>query len=59
MPRMRCPGCKRILRIDESMRGDVVGCPKCQRRFAVARLAEDDEPLDDPTPYVMKNRNRW
>jgi hypothetical protein len=55
MPRMRCPGCKRILRIDESSRGDVIGCPKCARRFAVPRFAEDDEPLDEPAPYVVKD----
>src|SRR4051812_20912382 len=55
MPRMRCPGCKRILRIGETMRGDVVACPKCQTRFAVPRQAEDDEPLDEPAPYVMKD----
>src|SRR5450755_299228 len=55
MPRMRCPGCERMLRIDESKRGAVVGCPKCQKRFAVPRLAEDDEPLDEPAPYVMKD----
>lgn len=55
MPRMRCPSCKRILRIDESMRGDIIGCPKCARRFAVPRFAEDDEPLDEPAPYAVKD----
>ena len=55
MPRMRCPGCKRILRIDESSRGDVVACPKCRRRFAVPRFAEDDEPLEEqPAQYTIK-----
>src|SRR5881398_2616101 len=55
MPRMRCPGCKRILRIDDSKRGDTVACPKCGRRFGVPRFAEDDEPLDEPTPYHVRN----
>lgn len=56
MPRMRCPGCKRILRVDESKRGGVIGCPKCRERFAVPRFAEDDEPVDEqPAEYTLKN----
>jgi hypothetical protein len=56
MPRMRCPGCQRVLRVDESKRGDVIGCPKCRERFAVPRFAEDDEPVDEqPAEYALKN----
>ena len=55
MPRMRCPGCERILQVDESSRGDTVRCPMCKRPFGVARFPEDDEPLDALTPYGIKN----
>jgi DNA-directed RNA polymerase subunit M/transcription elongation factor TFIIS len=52
MPRMRCPGCRRILKIDEANRGNVVACPMCARRFAVPRSAKDDEPVEEqPAHY--------
>ncbi len=55
MPRMRCPGCQRILQVEESSRGDTVRCPLCRRLFGVARRPEDDEPLDAAAPYQLKN----
>src|SRR5438552_1744494 len=46
MPRIRCPGCKGVLRIDESILGRAVRCPKCQRRFTAPSAEEDDEPVE-------------
>ena len=55
MPSLRCPGCQRILKVEESHRGETVRCPLCGRHMVVPRRAEDDEPVDGLTPYRLKN----
>jgi uncharacterized paraquat-inducible protein A len=40
--RVRCPGCNARIKAPFQMRGQVRGCPRCQRRLVIQTKAPPD-----------------
>ena len=56
MIRLICPGCEKVLKVNEALAGKTVACPACKSPFQVpaAESAPEEVPVEKPVPPTKR-----